>query len=74
MLSFKQVESNYSKKEPCEQGCSWTIKFSHCFNFGYCKYGLYHYFFNSNSKWLWIVNAVHTKKKNLWSEQHLILF
>ena len=22
MLSFKQLESNYGKKEPCEQGCS----------------------------------------------------
>ena len=39
MPSFKQVESNYSKKELCERGCSW-IKFSHCLNFGYHKYGI----------------------------------
>ena len=38
--SFKQVESNYGKKEPCGLGCSWTIKFSPCLNFGYCKYGI----------------------------------
>ena len=35
MLSFKHVESNYGKKERCEQGCSWIIKFSHCLNFRY---------------------------------------
>ena len=29
MLSFKQIESTYSKKEPCEQYCTWIIKFSH---------------------------------------------
>ena len=40
MLSFKQVESNYGKKEPCERGCGRIIKFSHCLNFGYCKYGV----------------------------------
>ena len=40
MSSFKQTESNYGKKEPCEQGCSQIIKFSHCLNFGYCKYGI----------------------------------
>ena len=32
MPSFKQVESNYGKKESCERGCSWIIKFSHCLN------------------------------------------
>ena len=26
--SFKQDESNYGKKELCEIGCSWIIKFS----------------------------------------------
>ena len=40
MLSFKEVESNYGKREPCERGCSWIIKFSHCLNFGYRKYGI----------------------------------
>ena len=40
MLSFKQVESNYGKTEPCEQGCGWIIKFSHCLNFGYSKYAI----------------------------------
>ena len=40
MLSFKQVESNYGKKDPCEQSCSWIIKFSHCLNFGYSKHGI----------------------------------
>ena len=39
MLSFKQIASNYGKKEPCERDCSWIIKFSHCLNFGYRKYG-----------------------------------
>ena len=37
MLSFKQVESNYRKREPCEKVCSWSIKFSHCLNFGYAN-------------------------------------
>ena len=40
MSSFKQVQSNYGKKEPCERGCSWIIKFSHCLNFGYGKHGI----------------------------------
>ena len=40
MLSFKQVKSNYGKKEPCEQRCCWIIKFSHCLNLGYRKYGI----------------------------------
>ena len=40
MLSFKQVESNYGKTEPCEQGCGWIIKFSHYLNFGYSKYAI----------------------------------
>ena len=31
--SFKQIESNYCKKEPCERGCIWIIKFFHCLNF-----------------------------------------
>ena len=38
-LSFKQIESNYSKKEHCERG-SWIITFSHCLDLGYCKYGI----------------------------------
>ena len=28
MPSFKQLESNYDKKKPCERGCSWIIKAS----------------------------------------------
>ena len=40
MSSFKQVQSNYGKKERCEQSCSQVIKFSHCLNCGYCKYGI----------------------------------
>ena len=39
MPSFKQVESNYSKNEPCERG-SRIIRFSQCLNFGYRKYGI----------------------------------
>ena len=38
MLSFKQVESNHGKRDPCEQDCSWIIKFSCCLNFRYHKY------------------------------------
>ena len=49
--SFKQVKSNYGKKEPCERACSWVIKFSRCLNFGYGKHGII-LFFNLNSKWL----------------------
>ena len=40
MLSFKKVESNYSKKESCKQGCSQIIKLSYCLNFGYHQYGI----------------------------------
>ena len=40
MLSFKQVKSNYGKKEPCEQGCCLIIKFFQCLNFGYQEYGM----------------------------------
>ena len=57
MSSFKQAESNYGKKEPCEQGCSQIIKFSHCLNFGYCKYGII-IFFKWNSKWLYTLHAL----------------
>ena len=40
MLSFKQGESNYDKKEACQRGCTWMIKFSHCLNFGYRECGI----------------------------------
>ena len=40
MPSFKQVEANYDEEEPCERGCSWIVKFYHCLNFGYRKYGI----------------------------------
>ena len=39
MLSIKQVDFDYSKKELCKRGCSNIIKFSYM-NFGYCKYGI----------------------------------
>ena len=35
MPSFRQVESKYCKKKPCERGCGWIIKLSHCLDFGY---------------------------------------
>ena len=38
MLSFKQVESNHGKRDPCKRGCSWIIKFSQSLNFRYRKY------------------------------------
>ena len=34
ILSFKQVESNYGKKEPCKQVISYVIMFSHCLIYG----------------------------------------
>ena len=38
MLSLKQVESNYLKKEPCnDYCCSWIIKFSYCLKYEYHK-------------------------------------
>ena len=51
MLSFKQVKSNYGKKEPCEQGCSWI-------NFGYRKYDIIFQF-----ELKMAVHAARTKKK-----------
>ena len=59
MPSFKQFESNYSKKEPSEGGCSLIIKFSHYLNFGYRKYMVL--FFEFVPKMA--VNAVCTEKK-----------
>ena len=69
MPSFKQVESNYGKKKPWEQGCSWIIKFSHCLNFGHCKCGIIIFS-------IWIQNGCTPckyKEKNLQSEQLLML-
>ena len=40
MLSFKQVESNYGKKESFKQCSSWINKFCHCLDFGYRKYSI----------------------------------
>ena len=40
VLSLKQVESNFGKKEPCERDSSWIIKFFHCLDFGCRKYGI----------------------------------
>ena len=40
MLSFKQVKSNCGKRESCERGYCWIIKFPHCLNFGYHRYGI----------------------------------
>ena len=70
VLSLKQVESNFGKKEPCERDSSWIINFFHCLDFGCRKYG-YYYFLNPNSKWLY---TLHTQRENLWSEQLFILF
>ena len=64
MLPFKQVKSNCGKKEPCERGCCWIIKFFHWLNFGYRKYGII-IFFNSNSKWLYTLH-VRRKKSVKW--------
>ena len=50
MPSFEQVESSHRKKEPCERGCNWIVKFCHCLNFGYRKYGI-------------IILSAHTMKK-----------
>ena len=58
MLSFKQVESNYGKKKPCEGGCSWIIKFFHCLNFWYGKHGIIFQFEFKKA-----VDAALTKKK-----------
>ena len=69
MPSFKQVESNCSKKEPCERGCSWIIKFCHCLDFGYHKYGIIFLIRTQSGCTL----CMH-EEKNLWSEQLLILF
>ena len=52
MLSFKQVESNYGKKEPCERGYSWVIKFSRCLIFLFFQFVL-----------KIAANAARTKKK-----------
>ena len=64
MLSFKQVESNYGKREPCQWGCNWIIKFSHCLNFGYSKYSIIIFL-------IWTQNGstccMH-EEKNLWSK------
>ena len=69
MPSFKQVESNCSKKEPCEWGCSWIIKFCHCLDFGYHKCGVIFLIRTQSGCTL----CMH-EEKNLWSEQLLILF
>ena len=68
ILSFKQVEYNYSKKKPCKQGCSSIIKFSHCLSFEYCKYGFIYFFFFSTWTQNGCTRYMH-KEKNLWSEQ-----
>ena len=59
MPLFKQVKSNYGKKELCEQGCRWVIKFFHCLNFGYRKYGIIIFQFELQIA----VHAACTKKK-----------
>ena len=61
MPSFKQVESNYGKKGPCKQGCSWIIKFSHCLNFGYDKHSIIIFLFEFQMT----VDAARTKKKSV---------
>ena len=69
MPSFKQVESNCSKKKPCKRGCSWIIKSSHCLNFGYHKYSIIFSIQTQNG----CTGCTH-KEKKLWSKQLLILF
>ena len=59
MLSLNQVEFKYRKKEPCERGYSWIIRFSHCLNFGYHKY-FFFFFFQFEIKMA--VHAARTKK------------
>ena len=54
MLSFKQVESNYGKKEHYKQAISQVIKFSHCLNFRQQKY---------TEIWLCFFIGTHKKKK-----------
>ena len=70
MLSFNQIKSNYSKKGPCERGCSWIIKFSHCLNFGYYKYGIIIFSIRTQNGCACSTN----KEKTLWSKQLLLLF
>ena len=59
ILSFKQVASNYSKKEPCEQGgllsfvTVWILD----------TINMFFFFFNSNSKWLYTLHS--GRKKSL---------
>ena len=69
MLSFKQVESNYCQREPCERGCSWIIKFSHCLNFGYRQYGVIFSIQTQNG----CTRSTH-EEKYVSSEQFLIFF
>ena len=68
MLSLKEVETNYGRKELSEQISSWMIRFSHSVNLEQRKYGI---FFR-----LEIKMAVHAARKNkkIRSEQLLILF
>ena len=68
MLSFKQVESNYGKKEPCKQGCVGLLIFS-LFEFWIPL--IWYYFFNLIQIWLYMLQP---QKKNLWSEQLLMRF
>ena len=57
MLSFKQVESNFGKKEPCERGCSWIINF---LLFEFWIPLIWYYFFNLNSK---LAYTLHSRRK-----------
>ena len=70
MLSPKQVESNYNKNEPCEQDCSWIIKFSYCLNSGYCKYGIIIFSTQTQNG---RTRSTH-EEKNVWSVHLLPLF
>ena len=62
ILSFKQVESNYSKKEPCEQGgllsflTVWILDTINML-----------FFFNSNSEWLYMLHSEEEKKSLKWT-------
>ena len=67
MPSFKQVESNYGKKEPWERACS---TFSHCLNFENWKCGIITFSIRTQNG----CTCYKHKEKILQSEQLLILF
>ena len=51
VVSFKQVKSDYGKKEPHERGCCWIIKFSYCLNFEFFQFELKKKICEVNNLW-----------------------